>query len=69
MNDTVIGAVQIIQPVATAVTALNQVSRYLILGTAISLILAAIVGAFLARRALAPIDTITNTAGGDYAHT
>jgi signal transduction histidine kinase len=63
VNDTVLGAVQIIQPVGTAVTALNQVSRYLTLGTAISLILAAIVGAFLAQRALAPIDTITNTAG------
>jgi len=62
VNDTVLGAVQVIQPVATATTALNQVSRYLVLGTAISLILAAIVGAFLARRALAPIDTITNTA-------
>ncbi|MCB0043597.1 MAG: HAMP domain-containing protein, partial [Caldilinea sp.] len=50
------------QSVTTAVTALTQVNRYLILGTAISIILAAIVGAFLARRALAPIDTITETA-------
>lgn len=63
VNDVIIGAVQVIQPVATVATALTQVSRYLFLGTAISLIVAAIVGAFLARRALAPIDTITNTAG------
>lgn len=63
VNDTILGAVQIIQPVQTSITALNQVSRYLILGTVISLILAAIVGAFLARRALEPIDAITNTAG------
>ncbi len=63
VNDTIVGAVQIIQPVQTSITALTQVSRYLILGTVISLILAAIVGAFLARRALEPIDTITSTAG------
>jgi two-component system OmpR family sensor kinase len=63
VNDTILGAVQIIQPVQTSITALSQVSRYLILGTVISLILAAIVGAFLARRALEPIDTITSTAG------
>ncbi|MBK8045986.1 MAG: HAMP domain-containing histidine kinase [Anaerolineales bacterium] len=62
-NDAVVGAVQVIQPVTAAATALNQVGRYLLLGTALSLIVAAIVGAFLARRALAPIDTITNTAG------
>ena len=62
MQEQVVGAIQIIQSVTTAVTALTQVNRYLILGTAISIILAAIVGAFLARRALAPIDTITDTA-------
>ena len=61
INSEVVGAIQIIQSVTTAVTALTQVNRYLILGTAISIILAAIVGAFLARRALAPIDTITET--------
>ncbi len=61
-NDAIVGGVQLVQPVTTAITALNQVSRYMIFGTAISLLLAAIVGAFLARRALAPIDTITNTA-------
>ena len=62
VKDSIYGAVQVIQPVTTTFTALTQVSRYLILGSAISLVLAAIVGAFLARRALAPIDTITNTA-------
>ena len=58
----IVGAVQVIRPVADVEVALSQVSRYLILGTALSLVLAAIIGAFLARRALAPIDTITETA-------
>ncbi|MCC6454084.1 MAG: HAMP domain-containing protein [Caldilineaceae bacterium] len=62
-NQTIVGAVQVIKPVAGVENTLNQVSRYLIIGTALSLILAAIVGAFLARRALAPVDTITQTAG------
>jgi signal transduction histidine kinase len=62
-NQIIVGAVQVIIPVAGVENTLNQVSRYLIIGTAFSLILAAIVGAFLARRALAPIDTITQTAG------
>jgi heavy metal sensor kinase len=61
-NKTIMGAVQVIKPVAGVQNTLIQVSRYLVLGTALSLVLAAIVGAFLARRALAPIDTITNTA-------
>lgn len=62
-NQTIVGAVQVIKPVAGVENTLKQVSRYLIIGTALSLILAAIVGAFLARRALAPVDTITQTAG------
>ncbi len=62
LGGDIVGAVQVIQPVMGMATALSQVNRYLILGTAVSLVLAAIVGAFLARRALAPIDTITNTA-------
>jgi signal transduction histidine kinase len=62
-NKIIVGAVQVIKPVAGVENTLNQVSRYLIIGTAFSLILAAIVGAFLARRALAPVDTITQTAG------
>lgn len=61
-NNTIVGAVQVIKPVAEVHNTLSQVSRYLILGTALSLLLAAIVGAFLARRALAPIDTIANLA-------
>ena len=61
-NNTIVGAVQVIKPVAGVHNTLSQVSRYLILGAALSLVLAAIVGAFLARRALAPIDTITNIA-------
>ena len=61
-NSTILGAVQVIKPVGGVQDTLSQVSRYLILGTALSLILAAIVGAFLARRALIPIDAITNTA-------
>lgn len=60
--DRILGAVQLIQPVNSVISAVNQVSRYLMLGTAVSLVLAAIIGAFLARRALAPIDTIANTA-------
>ena len=60
-GDAVIGAVQVIKSV-TVENTLRQVSRYLILGTGLSLVLAAIIGAFLARRALTPIDTITDTA-------
>jgi signal transduction histidine kinase len=58
----VLGAVQIVQPIDSVENTLNQVSRYLILGTALSLVLAAIVGALLAHRALAPIGAIANTA-------
>jgi heavy metal sensor kinase len=58
----IVAAVQVIKPVAEVQNTLSQVTRYLIFGTALSLGLAAIVGAFLARRALAPIDAITNTA-------
>lgn len=61
-TDHIMGAIQVIQPVTSVITALSQVSRYLMLGTAVSLVMAAIFGAFLARRALAPIDTIASTA-------
>lgn len=64
VNDFVIGAVQIVQPIDSVENTLNQVSRYLILGTALSLVLAAIVGAIIAHRALAPIGSITDTASG-----
>jgi heavy metal sensor kinase len=62
-DHAIVGAVQVIKPVAGVENTLAQVIRYLIFGTALSLILAAIVGAFLARSALTPIDTITQTAG------
>jgi heavy metal sensor kinase len=58
----IVGAVQIVRPLAPARDALNQVSRYLIIGTALSLIVAAVVGALLARRELLPIAEITRTA-------
>ena len=61
-NRTILGAVQVIKPVGEVRKTLGQVSRYLTFGTALSLILAAIVGAFLARRALAPIEQIANLA-------
>ena len=61
-GEHILAAIQVIQPVTPVITAMNQVSRYLMLGTAVSLVIAAIIGAFLARRALAPIDTISNTA-------
>jgi len=64
VNDFVLGAVQIVQPIDSVENTLNQVSRYLILGTALSLVLAAIIGALIAHRALAPIGAITTTAGG-----
>jgi len=64
INNNVIGAVQIVRPIDSVENTLNQVSRYLILGTALSLVLAAIVGALIAHRALAPIGAITDTAGG-----
>lgn len=63
LNQEVIGAVQIVQPIDSVENTLSQVSRYLILGTALSLVLAAIVGALIAHRALAPIGAITDTAG------
>ncbi len=63
VNQQIIGAVQIVQRIGPLENTLNEVSRYLTLGTALSLVLAAIIGALLARRALTPIDTITRTAG------
>lgn len=62
VDKVVLGAVQVIKPIASLQDTLGQVNRYLIFGAAFGLVLAAIVGAFLARRALAPIDTITQTA-------
>lgn len=61
-NQDVIGAVQVIRSAKPIEGTLVQVSRYLMLGTMLSLILAAMVGAILANRALRPIDSITRTA-------
>ncbi len=61
-NNAIVGAVQVIKPVRGVQETLTKVSQFLILGTALSLLIAAVVGAFLARRALAPLDTITQTA-------
>ncbi len=61
-NNEVVGAIQVIRSTQQVEEPLLQVSRYLVLGTTLSLVLAAIVGAFLANRALMPIDTITKTA-------
>ena len=64
VNQRIVGALQVVRPVTDVKNVLNQISRYLILGTGLSLILAAVIGAFLARRALTPIDAITVTASG-----
>jgi two-component system OmpR family sensor kinase len=61
-NNEVAGAIQVIRSTQQVEEPLLQVSRYLVLGTTLSLVLAAIVGAFLANRALTPLDTITKTA-------
>jgi two-component system, OmpR family, sensor kinase len=62
INGQIWGAVQVVRSARQMDETLEQVSRYLVLGTALSLIVAAIVGAFLARRALSPINTITQAA-------
>jgi len=62
VSGQILGAVQIVRPLASARDALSQVSRYLMIGTGLSLIVAALVGAFLARRELLPIAEITRTA-------
>lgn len=54
--------VQIVRPLGAAQSALAQVNRYLVLGTGLSLIVAAVVGAFLARRELQPLAEISRTA-------
>ncbi|MEM7538061.1 MAG: HAMP domain-containing sensor histidine kinase [Chloroflexota bacterium] len=63
-NQSVLAAIQIIQPITYLENTLNQAGRYLIFGSALSLMIAAIGGAFLAQRALAPIDDITDIALG-----
>lgn len=54
--------VQIVRPLGAAQSALSQVNRYLVIGTGLSLIVAAVVGAFLARRELQPLAEISRTA-------
>ena len=55
-------AIQVLQAINPIEPTLNQAARFLALGTAISLFVAAIVGAVLARQALQPIASITETA-------
>jgi len=63
INDVqIVYMVQVVQPISNIESTLGQVARNLILGTALSLIIAAVVGALLARRALAPLQEITDTA-------
>ncbi len=61
-DNMLLGAIQVLQPVNPVEPTLNQAARFLALGTAISLFVAAIVGAVLARQALRPIAGITETA-------
>ncbi len=61
-NDMPFGALQVLQPINPIAQTLNQAARFLALGTAVSLFVAAIVGAVLARQALRPIASITETA-------
>lgn len=58
----VAGMVQVVRPLGAVQDALSQVSRYLILGTGLSLVVAAMVGALLARRELHPLAAITAAA-------
>jgi signal transduction histidine kinase len=62
LNNVVEGMVQVIRPLTPLDNAVSQMGRYLIIGTGLSLIVAAVVGAFLARRELAPLAVITETA-------
>lgn len=55
--------VQILQSLQPTEHMLGNVWRYLLLGTILALVLAALVGAYLAQRALQPLKTITSTAG------
>ncbi len=62
VGNQVLGGVQIVRPMGAAQSALSQVYRYLVIGTGLSLIVAAVVGAFLARRELLPLAEISRTA-------
>lgn len=56
------GWLQVIQPLALVQEALEGLSRQMLLGFPLTLLLAAAGGLFVARRALAPVDRMTSTA-------
>lgn len=58
----VVGAVQVGQSMKTIETTLQMMLLFLISGIVITLVIAALVGAFLAWTALRPIDKVTQTA-------
>jgi signal transduction histidine kinase len=69
-GDQRVGFLQIAAPLHDVQESLRQLGTLMILGGAVGVLAAAFVGAFLARKALAPIDSITQTAseialGGD----
>lgn len=59
----VLAVIQVGQSLITIENLMRQVLLFLIAGTAFALLLAALVGAFLARKALQPIENINQTAG------
>jgi two-component system OmpR family sensor kinase len=69
-GDQRVGFIQIAAPLHDVQESLRQLGTLMVLGGAIGVLAAAFVGAFLARKALEPIDRITQTAsaiarGGD----
>ncbi|HSD83357.1 MAG TPA: HAMP domain-containing sensor histidine kinase, partial [Anaerolineae bacterium] len=69
-GDQRVGFLQIVAPLTEAEESLRQLGTLMGLGGAIGVLAAAFIGAFLARKALEPIDRITQTAseialGGD----
>jgi signal transduction histidine kinase len=69
-GDQRVGFLQIAAPLTEVQESLRQLGTLMVLGGAIGVLAAAFVGAFLARKALEPIDSITQTAseialGGD----
>lgn len=56
------GWLQVIQPLAPVQEALEELSRQMLFGFPLALLLAAAGGLFLARRALTPVDRMTSTA-------
>ena len=61
-GDTIIGAVQVGMSLLDVEGILQTARSALILGVAITSIIAAVIGAFMARTALLPIDRVTQTA-------